>query len=201
MKLLFCTSLLSAALLSVSAFAPHNHRQTTTTGQDVVTNSLATTLSSKITTNSNTRLFSANRVDIREGTPRDVQGLLEQWVPYAGIHLTEGAYELTETPDEMQSSDSDYSVMTNIDLPAGSPVLYVPRDIILSANAVAQELDTARAVDALYRRGVSDTTTIQQFHLVLKLLAEWEQGDESFYYPWLNAMPRLYYNAVSMTGM
>ena len=36
---------------------------------------------------------------------------------------------------------------------------------------------------------------------MVKILAEYENGQQSPYYPWLNAMPRQFFNGVAMTGM
>jgi len=38
------------------------------------------------------------------------------------------------------------------------------------------------------------------FSLFVKILVEYEQGDDSSFFPWLNSLPRLYFNAVSMTS-
>lgn len=42
--------------------------------------------------------------------------------------------------------------------------------------------------------------SVSEFYLTVKLLVEYEKGDQSPYYPWLDSLPRLYYNAVSMTS-
>ena len=40
----------------------------------------------------------------------------------------------------------------------------------------------------------------KRFYLFLKVLLEYSKGGESPYYPWLDSMPRLFYNSVSMTN-
>jgi hypothetical protein len=45
--------------------------------------------------------------------------------------------------------------------------------------------------------------TIQRaplFRLMVKILAEYENGQQSPYYPWLNSLPRQFFNGVAMTG-
>ena len=34
---------------------------------------------------------------------------------------------------------------------------------------------------------------------MVKILVEYEKGQESLWYPWLNSLPRQFYNGVSMT--
>jgi hypothetical protein len=68
---------------------------------------------------------------------------------------------------------------------------------------VAQELNAASqggvaaAVDQLGRIGGQNS--VADFYLFLKLLVEYEQEDNSPFAPWLDSLPRLYYNSVSMT--
>ena len=54
-----------------------------------------------------------------------------------------------------------------------------------------------KAVDLLQRLGAGDT--IPKFYLFVKLVLEYSYGTSSSYYPYLDALPRLYYNSVSMT--
>lgn len=70
--------------------------------------------------------------------------------------------------------------------------------MILSSSRTRQEIgDVENAVDYLMRHGAS--AQVPTFLLVLKVLSEYEKGDQSPWFPWLNSLPRLFYNAVSMT--
>lgn len=40
---------------------------------------------------------------------------------------------------------------------------------------------------------------LRHYYLMLKILVEYEKGQESPWFPWLNALPRYFSNAVSMT--
>jgi hypothetical protein len=129
-------------------------------------------------------------VDIDETAPRDV-GTMDQWVASCGVQRAEG-FELT-------SEDGvDIGVMTTVDLPAESPVLFVPNSMILSARQCKQEFGT---VEAAEKRLVSAKAAehVQDFYLFLKILKEYELGDQSPWYPWLDSLPRYYSNGASMT--
>ena len=133
-------------------------------------------------------------VDINEGTNRDV-GAMDEWATGCGVQRA-GGFQLT-------SEDGlDWSVMTTEALPEGSPVLYVPEQMILSSNKAKAELESmsGTVADAVGQMGrIGAATQVSEFYLFLKVLVEYEKGDASPWYPWLNSLPRLYYNAVSMT--
>jgi hypothetical protein len=71
--------------------------------------------------------------------------------------------------------------------------------MILSSNAVVQELGGRlyEAEDTL--RGLGVTDQLREFYLMIKLLMEYERGTGSPWYPWLNALPRFFTNGASMT--
>lgn len=133
-------------------------------------------------------------VDIHQSTERDI-GTMDQWAAAYGVQKADG-FEYTS------EDGRDISVMTTQDMPAGSPVLFVPNDLIWSSSRVRQELAAGRggldvAETLLDTLGVGQERP--QFALFLKVLLEYEKGDSSPWFPWLNAMPRQYYNGASMT--
>mmetsp|Transcript_130394 Transcript_130394/g.194064 ORF Transcript_130394/g.194064 Transcript_130394/m.194064 type:complete len:447 (+) Transcript_130394:105-1445(+) len=132
----------------------------------------------------------AAAVDVGENTGRDIGGM-DDWANQCGVQRA-GGFQYT-------SEDGlDWSVVTTEDLPASNPVLYVPSQMILSSVQSRQEYPAVEpAVDMLNRLGAGDQ--IQQFCLFVKVLMEYQNGDQSPWYPWMNSLPRLYYNAVSMT--
>jgi len=75
--------------------------------------------------------------------------------------------------------------------------------MILTSSKVKQELlelsngGLSEAMEQMGRIGAALSTP--QFYLFLKVLLEYQRGPESPYFPWLDSLPRLYYNAVSMT--
>lgn len=95
--------------------------------------------------------------------------------------------------------------MTLENLPAGAPVVGIPANMIMSSRRVKQELENMsssrggvqQAVKQLGMIGASQS--IPEFYLTVKILLEYERGDQSPYFPWLDSMPRLFCNAVSMT--
>mmetsp|Transcript_34159 Transcript_34159/g.50193 ORF Transcript_34159/g.50193 Transcript_34159/m.50193 type:complete len:433 (-) Transcript_34159:80-1378(-) len=136
----------------------------------------------------------AAKVDFDESAERDI-GTMNEWAAACTVQRAEG-FQLTS------EDGRDWSVMTTEPLEAGTPVLSVPNVVILTASKSKYELeqlgDVQVGADLLGRLGAGDQ--IPQFYLFLKILAEYEKGDQSPWYPWLNSLPRLYFNAASMTN-
>ncbi|CAJ1941732.1 unnamed protein product [Cylindrotheca closterium] len=79
----------------------------------------------------------------------------------------------------------------------GNRVLAVPSEMILSASQIAQEFRgyVESALQTLEQKGYLHLQP--HFHLFLKILMEYEKGESSAYYPWLNSLPRRWNTAVS----
>ena len=131
-------------------------------------------------------------VDITENAPRDV-ATMDNWATACGVQRCDG-FQLTNTDD----FGKEMGVMTTVDLPAESPVLFVPQQMILSAQQSLLEI--GRLEDA-EKRLVSAKAGehVPKFYLFLKILKEYEMGDQSQWYPWFNSLPRYYSNGASMT--
>jgi len=94
--------------------------------------------------------------------------------------------------------------MTSENLPAGAPVVGVPANMILSSQRVKQELEQMSSrggvQDAVKQLGmIGAAGCTPEFYLTVKILLELERGDQSPYFPWLDSLPRLFFNAASMT--
>ena len=144
---------------------------------------------------SSTRTFSASPlsayIDIDEQVERDV-GTMDEWATMCEVQRADGFQLTTE-------DGYDYSAMTTADIPEGSPILCIPGNMIISTSSVRAELSGQEAaVDYLTRVGGGDQ--VGQFFVFLKIMAEYEQCDQSPYFPWLNSLPRLFFNAIAMTG-
>ena len=132
-------------------------------------------------------------IDISENAPRDIPTML-QWAEVCGVQKAEG-FELT-------SDDGGFDVYarTVTDLPAGSPVVFVPEQMILSSNKAAAELRTDEMEDAeKLLNSLNAEDEIRHFYLMIKVLLELEKGQDSPWFPWFNSLPRYYTNAASMT--
>ena len=132
-------------------------------------------------------------IDVSENAPRDIPYML-QWAEACGVQKAEG-FELT-------SDDGGYDVYarTVVDMPAGSPVVFVPEQMILSSNKAAAELRNDNMEDAeKMLTSLNAGDEIRQFYLMIKVLLELEKGQESPWFPWFNSLPRYYTNAASMT--
>lgn len=173
--------LLSAAVESFAPLARSSSRQPTTK---------CATLTKETTT---TSLFA---IATAEMAPRNVPQL-ESWAIESGIQKIDGLELYTE-------DGLDYQYITTADIPSGTTLMYIPAGVCLSSSMVAQELNAmsptggvAAAVDKLNKIGGQNS--VADFYLFLKLLVEYEAQENSPYYAWLDSLPRLYYNAVSMT--
>lgn len=132
-------------------------------------------------------------VSLDENARRDVV-TMEDWAVSCGVQTSDG-FELT-------SYDGlDYSVVTQEDLPAGSPVLYVPNEMVISSSKAVQEFGGAlrEAENELMKGGKVDQRLLPLFRMFVKILAEYEKGRSSPWYAWLNSLPRLYNTGASMT--
>lgn len=152
----------------------------------------ATTSSSAL--NMNMESCGFGKVDIDENSPRPLPPL-ESWCAENGVQKMDGI--------ELYSEDGlDYQAVTTVDIPAGSTVMYIPASLCLHSSAVGQELcaispSVKEAADQLNKIGSGNS--IPDFYLFVKLLMEYEAEDRSFYFPYLDSLPRLYFNAASMT--
>jgi len=137
-------------------------------------------------------------VNIAEDAPRDIQ-TMEQWAYNFGVQKAGGLQFTAENPFETNDgSRLDISLMTSEDMPASTPILYVPNELILSSNKAIVEFGRqANAENFISDMNVG--SELRHYYLMLKILAEWERGDQSPWYYWLNSLPRFYSNAASMT--
>ena len=95
-----------------------------------------------------------------------------------------------------------YQLVARSPIPGGSAVLYVPAILIISL--VGAEMDFGdslqQAEQALVRmeRGLAERLPL--FRLTIKILSEFDRGQDSPYFTWLNSLPSTFYNGVAMTG-
>ena len=130
-----------------------------------------------------------------ELAPRNMMQL-EDWGAQSGIQKVDGL--------ELYSEDGlDWQYITTTDIPAGTTIMYIPAGVCLASSAVEAELKAASnggvqaAIDQLGRIGGQNS--VADFNLFVKLLTEYELEDNSPFLPWIDSLPRLFYNAVSMT--
>lgn len=121
---------------------------------------------------------------------RDI-GSMDEWATNYGVQRN---FQLVCDED-----GTDWSATAAQDLQAGSPVLIVPANLILSSTQARAEFgeNTRAAEEQLTIGGVADQ--IPLFSLFVKILVEYEMGDQSPYYQWLNSLPRRFDNGASMT--
>ena len=188
MKYIIILLLLSILAASTTAFTPPAARLSTTT--------TITPQQKHYSTYQYDRDYiseEATLINIDEEAPRDIPSM-EQWSYEMGAQQTDG-FTLT-------SDDGGYDVyaMTTTDLPTGSPILTIPEHMILSSNKAMAELRSSDMSEAeKIIKSVNAESEFRQYYLMLKLLVEYEKGEASPWYQWLNSLPRYYTNAASMT--
>ena len=110
----------------------------------------------------------------------------------AGVAKAEGMHLTTH-------DGSDYSQATTSHVPAGTCVTYVPSDLVISSSRALREFgQTLSSCEGrLVSAGLSDKVPL--FRVFFKVLAEYERGDQSPWFPYLDSLPRSYDNGASMT--
>jgi len=151
-------------------------------------------------TSSSTQLYQY-AVDVADiYSPRDVYSM-EEWATQYGLQKSEGV--------ELYSDDggNDYQLITQSGVAAGQTVLFVPADVVLNSASVQQEFGASLQeaevalveIDQNAQKPQGAEYRLPLFRLMVKILSEYEKGQESVYYPWLNSLPRQFFNGVSMT--
>ena len=119
-------------------------------------------------------------IDIEETAYRDIPSF-EIWAYNYGIQRAEG-FALAD------DGYGDIYATTTVDMPAGTPVLCVPESLILSSGKAMAELrtrDMDQAEKILY--SVNAESELRQYYLMIQLLVEYEKGEQSPWFPWLNS--------------
>ena len=132
-------------------------------------------------------------IDVEEEAQRDVASF-EEWASYNGIQRAEGFQLVGEELDGFL----DVSSFTTQDLPAGSDVLYIPNEMILSSTKAMEEFGRILEAEQLLKDAGYEKE-IRHYYLMLKILHELEQGENSPWYLYLNSLPRYFSNGASMT--
>ena len=131
-----------------------------------------------------------------EASGRDIVAF-ESWASGSGV-LKENGFVLSE------NDNGDWSVAINDALTLGDPlgdrVLQVPSSLVLSSSTIRKEktiMDkTSTAMEFLTKKKLENQAN--QFLLWLKILQEFEKGEDSILHPWLRSLPRKFSNAICM---
>jgi hypothetical protein len=79
--------------------------------------------------------------------------------------------------------------------------MFVPRELILTSGDVESEFGgQLQAAEQTLMEFEGTSQRLPLFRLMIKVLAEYEKGQDSPWFPYLNAMPRRFYNGAAMTG-
>lgn len=103
-------------------------------------------------------------ISTSEDSPRNLADF-EEWCTQYGVQKMDGV--------QLYSEDGlDYQLVTTADIPAGTALLYIPVDMVLSSNRIAVELNSmsdgsvANAISKLGKMGGADS--VAKFQLFLK---------------------------------
>lgn len=122
---------------------------------------------------------------------------MDEWASACGVQRAEG-FQFTATSSN--NEPVDIGVMTTENLSAGSPVLLVPSDMILSGRRAREELGPITNAEELLQ-STQEMEHLPQWYLFIKILTEYQRGVDSPWYPWLNSLPRYFSNGSSMTHL
>ena len=138
------------------------------------------------------KLFSLQQqtVDLSIYAPRNYDGFIN-WASYYGV---------SQENFQIAAQSGDWGVVAAQPAAAGSRVLYVPSMLRLTSSGV-RETDFNN-IDG-FVKAYFDATNSQgdinlgcHFYLFLKVLQEFDLGDQSAYFPWLDALPRKFTTAI-----
>lgn len=137
------------------------------------------------------RALPAGTVNLSSAMKRDVFTMAD-WAAGYGVQQAEGV-QLTSIDGK------DYFPMTQSFIPAGSPVMYVPSDLTFTSTKSSREFGASlsQCEDKLVQANLRDKVPL--FRIFFKIVAEYERGEESPWYPWLNSLPRIYNTGASMS--
>lgn len=131
-------------------------------------------------------------VNLDENAQRDVSAMSD-WAAGCGVQKANG-FDITSYDGQ------DYLAVTQNSLPAGSPILQVPNGMVFSSSKAAQEFGGALS-ECENQLGIANLQAqIPLFRVFVKVLIEYGKGDSSPWYPWLDSLPRQYFNGASMTN-
>ena len=178
-------------MMLIKAFVAHSILRTTCGFQAA---------SSNVYRSSIVRLSSSvsSVISVGEDAARDVSNF-DMWATNVGIQRDGCDLTATYEDDGYDGTIEDWSIVSSQPVSAGSPVLYVPADTILSSGIIRNELYTFLSSAEASLADLEMEKDIPLFALFVKVLAEYERGENSPYYYWLNSLPRKFNNGADMT--
>jgi hypothetical protein len=137
---------------------------------------------------------SSTLVNISPAVDRsDVYAMCEWATNHGGIQQAMGVGVTTY-------DGCDYFQATQADIPAGACVTYVPSDLVISSSRASREFgQTLSSCEKRLTKSGASADALPLFRIFFKILAEYERGDQSPWFPWLDSLPKSYNNGASMT--
>lgn len=138
-----------------------------------------------------TQVFST--LPIQRTAQREVYQF-QDWAAQCGVQTGNGFCLVEDQVD----GNEDWYAATSSGAAAGSPVLYVPGEMVLSSARIAEEYDGYVGPSLRVLEKYDMQNLFPQFYLFLRIMVEYEKGTDSPYYPWMAALPRKWNTAASM---
>ena len=126
---------------------------------------------------------------------RDIASLLS-WAYLNGVETNNLNLEADN------SLEGCFGVTASDDTPVTTRVLKVPASLILSSAQIRDELCTGFGDDILpaikHIQASQYRSQISHFFLFIKILIEHAKGEDSFWHPWMQSLPRAFDTAIAM---
>ena len=125
--------------------------------------------------------------------PREIYPF-QEWAANCGVVVDNGFC----LADQMVDGHEDWYAATSTGGQQGGTVLKVPSEMILSSARIAEDYAgyVEPSFQILEQQGLKHL--FPQFFLFLKILVEYEQGENSPYYPWMASLPKQWHTGVAM---
>jgi len=138
-------------------------------------------------------LPTSQKVSLHPQAPRNYQSFVD-WANYYGV---------IEENFSLQPSSNNWGAAATQPANVGSRVLFVPAMLRLTSEQLRQ--DEFAHVEPVIAQSIDGTTSNGEinlqnhFLLFLKILQEYDLGDQSPFHPWLDAMPRQFNTAIEFS--
>jgi hypothetical protein len=109
-----------------------------------------------------------------EMAQRDVYAM-DEWATQYGVQKAEGIELYTE-------DGSDFTLVSQAQIPAGTTLIYVPNEVCLSATAAVNEFGGSlqQAEQVLVQMDQGTQKRLPLFRLMVKILAEYDKGQDRY---------------------
>lgn len=133
---------------------------------------------------------------------RDFMTTFQDWSIENGVTYNENIFNSWEK--STNEPDNDWGMVLQKDTAKDTVLVTIPSKLVLSSQKIQSEFSKDPslffpAIQLLKSAGFSNQ--IPQFYLYIKLLIEYEKNSTSFWYQWIQSLPRNFDTAICMNEM